>query len=394
MASIGEQLGNLDDDFFKKVVPWPPALPALDCIFSARIRTTIPSLHDAAVGSIWPDGYNVAKHGGGVLVAKFKHRSAGHNAIAEVELTAYVARADVKFYAHIAIVHQYRLVTLTPALSCIPSASDGRDRKALYRAFAVASVLQIQITARRFPPVTRLRKWGSLTEYLSFQILGFHPDRQNYRLLFLAETTGPEKQTIVVKFAREYSLELHAFCAQRGYAPRILGFERLPGWRNAIATEHVASGVTITSSSGLDTHRNMWTKELLELVDDYHAEGLVHGDLRDVNVIYNNQNVMLLDFDWGDQDGQVRQSDPEEDTCEAYEADMSTMPLSASPYKGTIRPPPPPHTISSSSTYYIRSFESGFFETNACAGIGFSPLVQDLANGMTNSYSDLAMTKN
>ncbi|KAF8804084.1 hypothetical protein BYT27DRAFT_7108055, partial [Phlegmacium glaucopus] len=324
-------------------------LPALDRIFSARTGTTIPSLHAAAIGSVRSDGHNVAKHGGGALVAEFKNQSAGNKAIAEVELTGYVARlhatgmkehqdlferwkvpslgltvvgADVRFYGIIAIDHQYRLVNLTPSLSCIPSASDGHDRKALYRAFAAASVLQariledaqkfltvlppeIQPTARRFPSVTRFRKWGSPTEYLSFQILRFHPDRQGYRLLYLAETTGPEKQTIIVKFVREYSIDLHAFCAERGFAPHILAFEQLPGGWKAIVMEYIASGTTITKSSGLDTHRDKWTRELLQLVKDFHAEGLVHGDLRDVNIIFNDHRVMLLDFDWGGQDGQV-----------------------------------------------------------------------------------------
>jgi hypothetical protein len=164
---------------------------------------------------------------------------------------------------------------------------------------------EIQPTARRFPSVTRLRKWGSSTEYLSFQILGFHPDRQGYRLLYLAETTGLEKHTIIVKFAREYSVELHAFCAERSHAPRILAFEHLPGGWKAIAMEYIVSGITITKSLGLDTHRDRWTTELLQLVNDFHAEGLVHGDLRDANMICNDQDVMLLDFDWGGQDGQV-----------------------------------------------------------------------------------------
>ncbi|KAF8954989.1 hypothetical protein BDZ97DRAFT_1861950 [Flammula alnicola] len=324
-------------------------LSALDCIFSARTGTTIPSLHAAAIGSVRTYGHNVAKHGGVALIAGFKNRSAGNNAIAEVELTGYVAHlhatgmeehqdifegwrvpslgltvvdADVRFYALVAVDHQYRLVNLTSCLSCVPSASDGHDRKALHRAFAAASVLQariledaqrfltvpppeIQPTARRFPAVTRLPKWGLPTEYLSFQILGFHPDQQSYRLLYLAETTGPEKRTIIVKFAREYSVELHAFCAQRGHAPCILAFECLPGGWKAIAMEYIVSGDIITKSSGLDTYRDRWTMELSQLVDDFHAEGMVHGDLRDANIMCNYRDVMLLDFDWGGQDGQV-----------------------------------------------------------------------------------------
>ncbi|KDR69821.1 hypothetical protein GALMADRAFT_76982 [Galerina marginata CBS 339.88] len=325
------------------------ALPALNCIFSARTGTTIPSLLAAAIGSLRTDGHNVTKHGGGALIAQFKNRSAGINAIPEVELTGYVAHShatgmeehqdlferwrvpslgltvvgpDLRFYGIIAIDHQYRLVNLTPNLSCIPSASDGRDRKALYKAFSAASVLQariledaqkfltalppeIQPTARRFPSVTQLRKWGSSTEYISFQILGFHPDRQDYRLLYLAETTGPEKRTIVIKFVPSYSVDLHAFCANRGFAPPILAFEQLPGGWKAVAMGYIPSGTIITKSSGLDTHRDRWTHELLQLVNDFHVEGLVHGDLRDANIICNGHDMMLLDFDWGGQDGQV-----------------------------------------------------------------------------------------
>jgi len=40
---------------------------------------------------------------------------------------------------------QFRLVGLTPASSCICSASEGRDRDALYRACTAASALQARI---------------------------------------------------------------------------------------------------------------------------------------------------------------------------------------------------------------------------------------------------------
>lgn len=39
--------------------------------------------------------------------------------------------SDVKFYAILSVGAQYRLVSLTPALSCIGSASEGRDREVL-----------------------------------------------------------------------------------------------------------------------------------------------------------------------------------------------------------------------------------------------------------------------
>ncbi|KAH8981905.1 hypothetical protein EDB86DRAFT_2769553, partial [Lactarius hatsudake] len=52
---------------------------------------------------------------------------------------------DITFYAVLAVDHQIRFVSLTPTLSCVQSASDGRDRKSLYLAFATASVLQARI---------------------------------------------------------------------------------------------------------------------------------------------------------------------------------------------------------------------------------------------------------
>lgn len=101
----------------------------------------------------------------------------------------------MKFYALVAVNHQYQLVGLTPGLSCIVSASDGHDRKALNRAFTAALAVQAHIlqdtqwflimqppeilpTTHCFPSITRLRKWlnSADDDYLSFQIIGFYPD--------------------------------------------------------------------------------------------------------------------------------------------------------------------------------------------------------------------------
>jgi len=230
----------------------------------------------------------------------------------------------VKFYALVAVDHQYRLVGLTSGLSCIEATSDGRDRKALYRAFAAASVVQARIlqeaqrflivlppeippTARRFPSITRIHKWprSADDDYLSFQILEFHPDRQPYRLLYIAETAGPERKPILIKFARGYSIVLHHFCAELGHAPRILGFEILPGGWRVIAMEYIASAVPITRSPGLNAHAVRWFSELETLVGKFHEEGLVHGDLRDANLMGDGDTMLLVDFDWGGMAGEV-----------------------------------------------------------------------------------------
>ena len=38
---------------------------------------------------------------------------------------------------------------------------------------------------------------------------------------------------------------------------------------------------------------------------NFHAKNLVHGDLRDENLICKGDSVMLIDFDWGGEVGEA-----------------------------------------------------------------------------------------
>ena len=40
-------------------------------------------------------------------------------------------------------------------------------------------------------------------------------------------------------------------------------------------------------------------------MENFHSKGLVHGDLRDPNILCNGESVMLVDFDWGGKDGEA-----------------------------------------------------------------------------------------
>jgi serine/threonine protein kinase len=193
----------------------------------------------------------------------------------------------------------------------------------LYSAFTAASVLQAQIlqdatrllknppakiqaNARRLPAVSRLQKHPTSSgDHLAFEIRGLFHDKQLNRFLYVAETAGTNKQLILIKFARRYSIDLHEFCANSGHAPPILAFERLPGGWFAVAMEYIESGVPITHSSMLSTHRDRWIAELQDLMNSFHDKDLVHGDLRDANIICKDDSVMLIDFDWGGKEGEV-----------------------------------------------------------------------------------------
>jgi hypothetical protein len=206
-------------------------------------------------------------------------------------------------------------------LSCLLRASGGLDRKLLYSAFIAASVLQahileggerllsnlpaeeIPVHMRHLPAVSRLCRYPPSSEHFTFEILCVLPDLEPYRLLYLAET--PDKQLILIKFTERYSIQLHEFCAQTRQAPQIYAFERLPGGWFAVAMEFIEAGVPITQSEHLPTCRDRWVTELELLMERFHEQGLVHGDLRDANIICKEDSMMLIDFDWGGEDGKV-----------------------------------------------------------------------------------------
>ncbi|KAI9448535.1 hypothetical protein H4582DRAFT_2141800 [Lactarius indigo] len=220
----------------------------------------------------------------------------------------------VTFYA-IIFLQQWRIVSLTPTLSCVASACEGDDRKALYAAFTGALALLHRIdedTARLIstpptiqhadpilPYISALPKHRFPDEKVQFRILRSHPDN---RLLYIAETL--EKRQLVVKFTRSYSIELHAFCAEHGFAPGLVGFGKIPGGWSVVAMEYMSS-VHPSQSPNLSRLCDKWIDELQELVQSFHDKDMVHGDLRESNILCEGENVMLIDFDWGGKVGEA-----------------------------------------------------------------------------------------
>lgn len=153
-----------------------------------------------------------------------------------------------------------------------------------------------------FPAVSKLRKYPASPsdDYFNFVIESKFRDRQPNSLLYNAKM--PDKQPVLIKSTRRYSIELHHFCAKLGRAPQIFAFERLPGGWFGVAMEYIESGIPITCSTLLAAHRDRWTKELQHLVENFHSRG---RDLRDPNILCNGESVMLVDFDWGGKDGEA-----------------------------------------------------------------------------------------
>jgi len=165
----------------------------------------------------------------------------------------------------------------------------------------------------RLPAVSELLKWKNMdpkpNDSVKFRIKERLNDFGHSRLLYLAETG--DGKTILVKFVRQYCPELHDICASSGHAPALLGYERLPGSWYGVAMEYMANAVPITLHGQLPVHFQRWEKDLRRLISEFHNRGLVHGDLRDANIISGDDGCMkIVDFDWGGKDGEVSYPTP------------------------------------------------------------------------------------
>ncbi|KAH9007237.1 hypothetical protein EDB86DRAFT_68464 [Lactarius hatsudake] len=306
----------------------------------------------AAIGGVYSDGHYCGPHKAVTCVVEFKNELVDISSMPMIELTGYVARSHkqsldyqsgplfngwnvpslgltvvgpyVTFHGVIFLGRsQWRLVPLTPTLSCVASACEGNDRTALYAAFSGALTFLRHIDEdaqryrlepprlphadRRFPYVSELPKYppSAENEILRFRILRYLLPAPPYRQLYIAKTLSDPEREIVVKFTRRYSIELHAFCADRERAPSILGFGQVPGGWFVVAMDYISEAVYPSHSTDLPRLRDQWTHDLTSLVDSFHDQGLVHGDLRQPNMICNGERIMLIDFDWGGRVGET-----------------------------------------------------------------------------------------
>jgi len=125
------------------------------------------------------------------------------------------------------------------------------------------------------------------------------------RFLYRAKMQNDD---VIVKFTRRYCTDLHQFCAKRGHAPKLLGYGIVPGGWRVVVMEFVDHDINKRLAHYAPAHLDRWEKDLTHLVEEFHGEGLVHGDLRDVNLIVPRgepERIILVDYDWGGKHGDV-----------------------------------------------------------------------------------------
>jgi len=104
---------------------------------------------------------------------------------------------------------------------------------------------------------------------------------------------------VLVKFTHYYCPELHSFCADRGHAPKLLGYGTVPGSWKVVVMELISPGDKVNLAPN---YWAKWKDAVMKLVTDFHEQGWVHCDLRGANFIISADRpeiMMLLDFDWG-----------------------------------------------------------------------------------------------
>lgn len=131
------------------------------------------------------------------------------------------------------------------------------------------------------------------------------------KLVFFGELLD-DGDNICIKFVREYSPDAHAFCASKGFAPALRGFEKLSeGWymviMNRIPSDYVKFG---NLPKFMDDTWRALSDDIRHHVCRLHSANLIHGNLCDTNIMVkrtNNGNLFLLvDFNWSGVRGVVR----------------------------------------------------------------------------------------
>jgi serine/threonine protein kinase len=128
-------------------------------------------------------------------------------------------------------------------------------------------------------------------------------------LIFFGTLQEDPTVQICIKFARRYSKEAHLHCAESGFAPKLRGFEELPGGWYMVVMDKLVGYELLADLPDTDRLPRSVFEAIGEQLKTLHARQLVHGDIRDTNIFVKNDDktkFMIIDFEWAGVDGVVR----------------------------------------------------------------------------------------
>jgi hypothetical protein len=119
-----------------------------------------------------------------------------------------------------------------------------------------------------------------LYQHLVDALYQIQVSHDNSKPLFAAETADDER--ICVKFVRHYSKDVHKFCASKGFAPKLEGFEELPGGWYMVVMEMIAEDYCrLMDFPTPYSHYDDIATKLASL----HQASYVHGDIRNTHIM-------------------------------------------------------------------------------------------------------------
>ena len=111
---------------------------------------------------------------------------------------------------------------------------------------------------------------------------------------------------ICIKFVQQYGVDVHRWCASKGFAPQLIAYHDLPGGWSMVVMEFLdRSWIPIMN---MKTRPDDLADKIFSAVTELHRNGMVHGDLRDTNLLvkqHGEPEFMLIDFDWAGCNGKV-----------------------------------------------------------------------------------------
>ncbi|KAF8322890.1 uncharacterized protein EI90DRAFT_3077246 [Cantharellus anzutake] len=289
------------------------------------------------------DGHLDGEHGAMVICIECKNELSSATCEPNAQLAAYIATSfagqaeekpelfqrwrvpalgvihvgpTIQFFG-VVWVGQVRVIPLTPSLPLTdPTGEDFRwDLLLAFKAAAlvfskiksdIKDFLQVlrgplnlwphsmTIEMSRYPSVTEINVFPEQgLEKIEF-ILKSRFDNFEHRHLYHATlvSSNPLDKAIFVKFSQTYFKDLHAFCASKGLAPQILGFQQLHGGWYAVAMESINTKDHKHIKPSLPCAQE-WKESICNLVNAFHDKNWVHGDLRPANFVFTNKRMLL-----------------------------------------------------------------------------------------------------
>jgi serine/threonine protein kinase len=115
---------------------------------------------------------------------------------------------------------------------------------------------------------------------------------------------------ICIKFVQAYGSEVHKWCATEGFAPALIANEKLPGGWFMIIMDFLDHSWIPLAEMTERPQAGELANRVHSAVTRLHRNGMVHGDLRDTNLLVKQQGsefeFMLVDFDWAGYEGTAR----------------------------------------------------------------------------------------